>query len=88
VDKHDMLEVSMKFYGLQVFLNPSQHEMLTRIAEQENRSLSEIVREIVDRELRYRQRRQMVLAASELQVDYGTDPDLRAFDALDGDKFL
>jgi hypothetical protein len=78
----------MELYRTQILLEKSQHETLTQIAQEESRSLSEIVREMIDRELRYRQRRQMMLAARELQADYSTDPNLTAFTALDGDDFL
>jgi hypothetical protein len=61
---------------------------LALIAEEEKRSLSEIVREMIERELRYRQRRQMLLAARELQADYSTDPNLTEFTGLDADDFL
>ena len=78
----------MELYRAQILLEKSQHETLTQIAQEERRSLSEIVREMIDRELRYRQRRQMMLAARELQADYSTDPDLNDFNALDSDDFL
>ena len=78
----------MELYRTQILLEKSQHETLTQIAQEENRSLSELVREMIERELRYRQRRQMLLAARELQADYATDPDLTAFSALDIDDFL
>lgn len=78
----------MELYRAQILLEKSQHETLTQIAQQESRSLSEIVREMIDRELRYRLRRQMMWAARELQADYSTDPDLNEFNALDSDDFL
>jgi len=78
----------MELYRTQILLEKSQHETLTQIAQEESRSLSEIVREMIDRELRYRQRRQMMLAARELQADYNTDPNLTEFTVLDGDDFL
>ena len=78
----------MELYRAQILLEKSQHETLTRIAAEESRSLSEIVREMIDRELRYRQRRQMLLAARELHADYSTNPDLNDFNALDSDDFL
>ena len=78
----------MELQRTQLLLEKSQHEMLSKIAREESRSLSEIVREMIGRELRYRQRRQMMLAAQELQADYNTDPELTAFSALDGDEFL
>jgi len=78
----------MELFRAQILLEKSQHETLTQIAQEESRSLSEIVREMIDRELRYRQRRQMMLAARELQEDYNINPDLNEFNAVDGDEFL
>ena len=78
----------MQLQRTQILLEKSQHEMLSQIAQEESRSLSEIVREMIDRELRYRQRRQMMLAARELQADYLADPGLTEFTALDSDDFL
>ena len=78
----------MELQRTQILLEKSQHEILSQIAQKESRSLSEIVREMIDRELRYRQRRQMMLAARELQADYLTDPGLTEFTTLDSDDFL
>ena len=78
----------MDLYRTQILLEKSQHEILSQIAQEESRSLSEIVREMIDRELRYRQRRQMMLAARELQADYNSDTELTEFTTLDGDDFL
>ncbi|MDQ3004898.1 MAG: hypothetical protein M3R47_05880 [Chloroflexota bacterium] len=78
----------MELQRTQILLEKSQHQLLTLIAEAEQRSLSDVVREMIERELRYRQRRQMFLAARELQADYATNPDLTEFTALDVDDFL
>lgn len=78
----------MELQRTQILLEKSQHQMLTLIAEEERRSLSDVVREMIERELRYRQRRQMLLAARELQADYATNPELTEFTALDADDFL
>lgn len=78
----------MELQRTQILLEKSQHDILSQIAQEESRSLSEIVREMINRELRYRQRRQMLLAARELQADYNTDPSLTEFTALDSDDFL
>lgn len=78
----------MELYRAQILLEKSQHEILSQIAQEESRSLSEIVREMINRELRYRQRRQMMLAARELQSDYTTNPDLNESNVLDGEDFL
>jgi hypothetical protein len=78
----------MELYRTQILHEKTQHETLAQIAREESRSLSEIVREMIDRQLQYRQRHQMMLAARELQGDYNTNPDLTDFTALDGDDFL
>jgi hypothetical protein len=78
----------MELQRTQILLEKSQHQILTLIAEEEKRSISDVVREMIERELRYRQRKQMFLAAKELQADYSTDPNLTEFNALDGDDFL
>jgi len=78
----------MELYRTQILLEKSQHETLSQISQEESRSLSEIVREMINRQLQYRQRRQMMLAARELQGDYNTNPALTEFSALDGDDFL
>ena len=78
----------MELQRTQILLEKNQHEKLSQIAKEESRSLSEIVREMIERELRYRQRRQMMLAARELQADYASDEELTAFTALDSDDFL
>lgn len=78
----------MELQRTQIMLERSQHQVLTSIAREENRSVSDIVREMIERELRYRQRRQIMLAARELQADYMTNPALTEFTALDGDDFL
>ncbi|HQU35558.1 MAG TPA: hypothetical protein PLR65_03120 [Anaerolineales bacterium] len=78
----------MDLQRTQILLEKSQHQILTLIAEEEQRSLSDIVREMIERELRYRQRRQMLFAARELQADYSTNSELTEFTALDADDFL
>jgi len=78
----------MELYRTQILLEKSQHELLTEMAQEESRSLSEIVREMIARELRYRQRSQMLLAARELQGDYLSDSEMIAMTALDEDDFL
>lgn len=78
----------MELQRTQILLEKSQHQILTLIAEEEQRSLSDIVREMIERELRHRQRRQLLLAARELQADYSANPELTEFTALDADDFL
>ncbi|MBU2610149.1 MAG: hypothetical protein KJ606_04285 [Chloroflexi bacterium] len=78
----------MELYRAQILLEKSQHEIISRIASEEKRSLSDVVREMLARELLYRERRKLQLAARELQTEYRTNAELMAFAALDGDDFL
>lgn len=74
-------------YRTQVLLEAEQHKILTEIARQERRSLSDVLREMVDKQLAERQRGRLAAAAQALLADYQTDPELTAFQALDGDDF-
>lgn len=76
----------MSMYRAQIILEKQQHELLSHIAREEGKSLSETVRELLDLALRERRRRQMELAAQTLLADYRSDPDLIAFTALDGEE--
>ncbi len=78
----------MELLRTQILLEKTQHEMLSQIAREESRSLSDIVREMIKRELLYRQRRQVLRAARDLQAEYGANTELTAFSDLDGDDFL
>ena len=72
-------------YRTQILLEPEQHKLLTEIARQEKRSLSDILRETVDKLIAEHQQIALATAARELLADYQTDPELTAFQALDGD---
>ena len=74
-------------YRTQILLEPEQHKILTEIARQENRSLSDLIREMVDHQIARRNQMALAAAAEALLVDYQTDPELTAFQALDGDDF-
>lgn len=74
-------------YRTQILLEPEQHKILTEIARQEKRSLSDILREMVDKQIAERKQIALAAAAQALLVDYQTDPELTAFHALDGDDF-
>ncbi len=71
----------------QILLEPEQHEILKEMAQNENRSVSEIVREMLDKQIKEQLRQQLSLAARELLGDYQVDQDLTAFTALDGENF-
>jgi hypothetical protein len=72
----------------QVLLEPSQHQTLARIAKQEGRSISELVREMVAQQLRERVYREMEAAARRLSEDYAPDGELADMTHLDAGDFL
>jgi predicted CopG family antitoxin len=71
----------------QIMLDPELHEKLKRMAHQEKRSLSDLIREMLNRHIAERQRMALVAAARALLEDYQTDPELTAFASLDGEDF-
>ena len=71
----------------QILLEPEQHKTLTEIARQEQRSLSDLVREMVDRGIAERKQAALSHAAQTLLADYQTDPELTAFQDLNGEDF-
>jgi predicted CopG family antitoxin len=73
-----------RFDRTQILLEPAQRRKLTRIANLEKRSLSDVVREMIDAQLVSRKRQEMAMAAQALLPDYQTDKELTAFTALDG----
>lgn len=74
-----------RFDRTQILLEPDQRRKLARIATLEKRSLSDVVREMIDAQLAARKRREMEAAARALLSDYQADKDLTAFTALDGE---
>jgi predicted DNA-binding ribbon-helix-helix protein len=71
----------------QIMLEPEQKQILRKIAEQEERSFSELVREMLDEQIEKHQRSKLAAAAQALLVDYTTDEEMLAFTALDGEDF-
>ena len=71
----------------QILLESEQHRALTEIARQEQRSLSDLVREMVDRLIVERKQEALAHAAQTLLADYQTDPELTAFQDLNGEDF-
>jgi predicted DNA-binding ribbon-helix-helix protein len=72
-------------YRTQILLEPEQHKILTEIARREKRSLSDVIREMVDQQIARRKQIELAAAARALLADYQTDPELIAFSALDGE---
>lgn len=71
----------------QILLEPEQYKMLSEIAHREKRSLSDLIREMVDKQIAARQRQALENAAHALLSDYRNDPELTSFQTLNGDDF-
>ena len=71
----------------QILLEPEQHRSLQEIARREKRSLSDVAREMLNRQLAIRKQQELAAAAQALLADYQDDVDLTAFTALDGEDF-
>ncbi len=71
----------------QIIIKEEQRKVLERIARQENRSISNIIREFIDEQLCLREEREMLKAARLLKEDYLTDEELTVFTALDIEEF-
>lgn len=74
-------------YRTQILLDTEQHKTLVEIAHQEKRSLSDVIRKMVDKQIAERKRMALTAAAQALLADYQTDSELTAFQSLDGDDF-
>jgi len=72
---------------VQILLDPEQKRILNKIAKQEKRNLSELVRKMLDEQIANHQKSVLAAAAQALLFDYTTDKDLTAFTALDADDF-
>ena len=71
----------------QISLEPEQHEALKAIARQEKRSISSVIREMLDEQIREKQKQTLVQAARSLLKEYQEDTELTAFTVLDGEDF-
>lgn len=71
----------------QILLQPEQYKILTEIARQERRSLSDLIREMVDKQVAERKQIALSAAAQALLTDYQTDPELTAFQGLNDHDF-
>ena len=71
----------------QIMLEAEQKKILKKIAEREERTFSELVREMLDEQITQHQKSKLAVAARALLEDYSTDEELLAFTALDGEDF-
>ena len=72
----------------QVLLEKKQKDDLQALASKDGRSFSELVRELLDIQLRRRKYEEMRRAAHTLRHDYMTGGELTALTDLDGEDFI
>ncbi len=72
----------------QILLEKKQRELLDKIAEEEGKSFSELVRSFLDVQLRQRKYDEMRIAAEQLAADYAEGRDLTEMTALDAEDFI
>jgi hypothetical protein len=72
---------------VQILLDPEQKQILQKIAKQEKRNFSEVVRKMLDEQIENHRRSQLTAAAKALLDDYKTNNELTVFTALDGEDF-
>lgn len=71
----------------QIILKEAQRRAIQKLAQEQARSVSEIVRSMIDAQLRVENEQRLREAAESLRDDYLNDPELTAFSAIDGDAF-
>ena len=71
----------------QILLKEEQRRALERLAREQARSVSEIVRSMIDAQLRVENEQRLREAAERLRDDYLSDPELTAFMAIEQDPF-
>ena len=71
----------------QLILKEDQRRALERLAREQARSVSEVVREMIDAQLRVENERRLRSAAESLRDEYLKDPELTAFSVLEGEAF-
>jgi len=76
----------MNMQRVQLILERSQREEIVRLAREQNRSVSEMTRDLLRLALRELRQRRMEQAAQVLAADYRSDPELTAFTVLDGEE--
>ncbi len=71
----------------QIILREGQRRALEKLAQEQERSVSEVVRELLDAQLRVENERRLRDAARSLRDDYLNDPELTVYSAIEGDLF-
>ncbi|GAB4471116.1 MAG: hypothetical protein Kow0088_04520 [Anaerolineales bacterium] len=77
----------MKYERVQILLERSQREIISDLAKQQRRSVSEVTRDLLNLALRELRRQRIQQAANLLAEEYQTNPELTAFLVLDGEDW-
>lgn len=77
----------MKYERVQILLERSQREIISDLAKQHRRSVSEVTRDLLNLALRELRRQRIQQAANLLAEEYQTNPELTAFLVLDGEDW-
>jgi hypothetical protein len=72
-----------KVQRVQILLEPRQQAYLARVSKKSGRSISALLRELVDEKMNASSDASLMRAARELQGIYHTDNELNAFSSLD-----
>jgi hypothetical protein len=72
----------------QILLEEKQRHQLDEIARNSGISFSELVRDLIDAQIRLRTYENMRRAAEQLYNDYANDSNLTDLTALDGEDFI
>jgi hypothetical protein len=71
----------------QIILKEGQRRALEKLAQEQERSVSEVVRELLDAQLRVENERRLRDAARSLRDDYLKDPELTVYSTIERDLF-
>ena len=69
----------------QILIDEQHHRFLREVASEEDRSISSVVREMLDEQISKRKQDALESAAEALAPVYSTDSELTSFTALDGE---
>jgi predicted CopG family antitoxin len=71
-----------------IMIREEQREYLAQLAEENQTSVSEIIRELIDKKRKVDQARRLADAAAALADEYRSNDELTAFTALDYEEIL
>ncbi len=69
----------------QITLKEAQRLALEKLAQEQARSVPQVLREMIDAQLHLKTEQRLREAAESLREDYLNDPELTAFSAIEGD---